>query len=161
MTTEQIDRIAFEKGGVIGEIGYGYSTRNENLPVIGDWTAKWINTQGMGNYGTLVLVPLSSRARSVKREGIVKGWIGLGLRRKDAEILYHKNIQFKFELIPLLTLVLSSSSARSAYLAHPGAYGPGSGRSEWQERWAPCLESTLSAPREASLARMVQAVCAK
>ena len=57
-TTEELNRVALERGGVLKSIGYGYAVRGKSIlaPRPDGWSAKWINTRGMGNHGTLVLV---------------------------------------------------------------------------------------------------------
>ena len=157
MTVDELDRVALEKGGVLGGIGYGYATLG-NIEPKGDWSAQWVNRQGMGNHGTLVLVPLSPRTRALRRRGIIQKWMEAGLTKEQAEKLYHLRVSYKFELVKTLVEVLTDEGQRRAYLAHPGNFGPGSGRREWCERWDVVLTTKLSAPREVALVEMVKAL---
>lgn len=155
MSVEDIDKIATEKGGVVGRIGYGFSLPGIIQPNH-DWTAKWINSQGMGNHGTLILVPLSERTRGLRNGGIIGKWVASGLTKSEAEELYRmRDVQYKFELAPVLGRVLHDPIQLGAYFAHPGGYGPGTGRNRWREKWESVLDPQLSAPREQSLVTML------
>ena len=46
-TSQELDTIALERGGVVGAIGYGYATRGQVGQLAGGWTAQWIATGGM------------------------------------------------------------------------------------------------------------------
>lgn len=161
MTAQELDRIALDRAGVVGSIGYGYAVPGEVGELPGGWTARWVNTQGMGNYGTLVLVPVTDRARAIAREGKIRAFERAGLSRSQAVRLYRARARYKFELVGLLADVLNNPGQVRAMLAHPGTYGFGSGRSEWLRSWGAVFGPDglgLSAPREAALAQMVRAV---
>lgn len=160
MTAQELDAIALERGGEVGSIGYGYATRGQIDQLAGGWTAQWIATGGMGNCGTLVLVPQDARTRAIAREGKVRAFMRAGLSRAQAECLHRAKARYKFELAGTLASVLSSKGQTRAILAHPGTYGPGSGRGEWLRAWGAVFGPEglgLSAPREAELAAMVSA----
>lgn len=162
MTAQELDAIALERGGRVGGIGYGYATRGRVGQLAGGWSAKWIGTGGMGNCGTLVLVPRDARTRAIAREGKILAFMREGLTRAQAERLYRAKAKYKFELLPVLASVLACKAKTRAMLAHPGTYGPGSGRAEWLLAWREVFGAEglgLSAPREAELAAMV-AACA-
>lgn len=161
MTAQELDAIALKRGGIVGSIGYGYAVPGEVGELPGGWSAQWINTQGMGNYGTLVLVPLTARARAIAREGKVRAFQHAGLSRVQAERLYRANVRYKFELVGLLADLLDHPAQVQAMLAHPGSYGFGSGRAAWLRSWGAVFGPEglgLTAPREAALAQMVRAV---
>ena len=162
MTAQELDAIALERGGEVGSIGYGYATRGQIGQLAGGWTAQWIATGGMGNCGTLVLVPQDARTRAIAREGKVRAFMRAGLTRAQAECLARARVRYKFELAEVLAEVLACEGQTRAMLAHPGTYGPGSGRGAWIRAWSAVFGPALlglSAPREAQLAAMV-AACA-
>jgi hypothetical protein len=170
ITTEALNHVALERGGVLKSIGYGYAVRGGKsilAPRPDGWSAKWINTRGMGNHGTLVLVGTTPLTRAIRREGTVRDWVRAGLTREQADRLYSTPLQYRHELIETLARVLADKWMTRAFLSHPGNYGSGSGRTEWCRAWAEVNgfgeiqgALNLSAPREAALAQMVKAVAA-
>ena len=162
MTAMALDAIALERAGEVGSIGYGYATRGQVGPLAGGWSAQWIATGGMGNCGTLVLVPQDARTQAIAREGKVRAFMRAGLSRAQAEALHRAKARYKFELAGMLASILACKGQTRAMLAHPRTYGPGSGRGEWLRAWGAVFGPGglgLSAPREAELAAMV-AACA-
>lgn len=161
MAVQELDSIALSKAGVVGHIGYGYAETGDIGLLPGGWTARWINTQGMGNYGTLVLVPQDARSRAISREGKIRSYMDAGLTREQAARLHRARAQYKEELVHVLADVLACEGQKMALLAHPGTYGPGSGRGQWLRAWGQVFGAEglgLSAPREAELAEMVSAI---
>lgn len=155
MTLEQI-QVVVEKGGVLGTIGYGYTTCGAPELRHG-WRVKWINTQGMGNHGTAVVVPDSANARKFWRECKKKQLIHLnGFSPIQAEVFLSARTQYKWELIGELSAVLDDPGQLAAAAAYPG-YGMGSGRRQWAEAWGDPW-SHLSKPREGSLVELIKAL---
>ena len=162
MSAHELDAIALERGGEVGSIGHGYATRAQVGQLAGGWTAQWIATGGVGNCGTLVLVPQDARTRAIAREGKIRAFLAAGLTRAQAERLHRAKARYKFELAEVLASVLACKGQVRAMLAHPRAYGLGSGRGDWVRAWGAAFGPDglgLSAPREAELAVMV-AACA-
>ena len=135
-TTDELNHIALERGGRIWSIAYGYATRGRIEPRADGWSARWINTRGMGNHGTLVLVGTTPLTRAIRREGMIREWITAGLTREQAERLYFSQCQYKHELVEQLVRVLKDPLLTQAFMSHPARYGQGSGRTEWCRAWA-------------------------
>lgn len=160
MTAAELDQIALEKGGVVGSIGYGYAVPGEVGELPGGWSARWVDSRGMGNHGTLILMPVTDRARAIAREGKIRAFQNAGLSRVQAERLYRARARYKHELAGVLADILDNPAQVRAMLAHPRSYGFGSGRTEWLRSWGAVFGPEglgLSAPREAALAEMVAA----
>lgn len=158
--TAELDRIAVG-GGRIGHISYGYATRGDVAPRPDGWAAVWVATGGMGNCGSLVLRGTTPRTRALLKQGQVKALQAAGLSAAAADAVCAARAPYKHQLAPVLAQVLQDRAAVRALLAHPGSFGPGSGRADWQRQWAGCLPDAvkaLTAPREAALAQLVQAV---
>jgi hypothetical protein len=167
MSAQDLDAVAQDRAGAIGSIGYGHACRDhsvEDVELPGGWRARWIDRRGMGNHGTLVLVPTDARTRALLREGKVRAYQAAGLSRAQAEALHACRASYKMELAPALARVLADPALTGAMVAHPGKCGPGSGRARWLAFYAGAARSPelrdLSAPREAELARMVWACVA-
>ncbi len=163
-TVAELDHIALEDGGVVGSIGGGFACRKEPpVMLAGGWSARWINKGGVGNQGVMILVPTTSRTRTIHREGRIRRFMAAGLTYTEAESLYHADARYKEELVGAVVWVLMDRSRVMAMMAHPGMCGPGSGRTHWQDAWGEPIFGKdglkLSAPREAELAKMVKAIC--
>ena len=161
MSVEQLDRIAVEQAGNCGGIGYGYACAGEVGKLAGGWSAMWTNRQGMGNHGDLILVPTDKRTRALAREGKVRAFMSAGLTREEAVRLQRVKARYKFELVGMLRNILDDKGKVAAICAHPGTYGPGSGRTKWWEAWGYPMWPEgmgLSAPREVELVTMVRAI---
>jgi hypothetical protein len=149
-------QVVVEKGGILGSIGYGYSTCGSPEPRHG-WRLQWINRQGMGNHGTAVVVPDSIHARKFWREVKKKELIHMGgLTPTQAEKFLSARTQYKWELIGDLTAALADQAQLMAAAAYPG-YGAGSGRRQWVDAWSDPW-SHLSKPRESSLVELIKAL---
>jgi hypothetical protein len=70
-TVEELNSCAL-RGGVWGEIGYGYACRGELPKERHGYTFQWIGTGGMGNAGKIVLKGRTPLAREYLREGVVR-----------------------------------------------------------------------------------------
>lgn len=160
LSTAELDAVALSCDPLCC-IGYGYASRGSIETRPDGWSARWINTGGMGNHGRLVLVGTTTRTRALVRQGKLRFFQQAGLTSEQAHRVYWADAGYKFELLPILVAVLADAAQMKAFLSHPGSYGPGSGRREWYERWSPLSEIGLSAPREAELAKMVCAAGGK
>jgi hypothetical protein len=164
MTTQQLDRIALEHNGRLGSHGYGYGCNKVISALAGGWSARWIATRGMGNYGDLVLQPGDRRTRALWREGKVRHAMGYGLSRCEAERLLNAYIRHALEeqVMAPLGEILADQGMVAAWCRHPG-YGPDAGRADWWRAYgnlAPEMARHLSAPREHALACAVRACVA-
>ena len=146
------------KKGPLHSIGYGYTTRGK--VVAGPhWSAVWVNTQGMGNYGSLYLKPNSKEARKLVREFTIDKWVEIGLTLSQANKLYRLNTRYKYELIGRIIACINDEGVLAAFDAFPGV-GPDS-HSPWYKAWEHVVEQPLeglSWPRRAALIEMVSAI---
>lgn len=72
--TEEFDRIAVERAGILGGTGYGFACpqATSQIPQAPEWGTQVINRQGMGNHGVIVLVGLTPRTKMLVREGKIR-----------------------------------------------------------------------------------------
>lgn len=160
MTAAQLDGIALERSGVVGSIAGGTECRGEVGQLAGGWGARWINTQGLINHGTLVLSATDRRTRELSKEGKIREFMRAGLSRIQAEQLYRADVPYKFELIGLLGRVLADPVKIEAMQAHPRT-SVGYGRVDWLRSWSAVFGPGglgLTAHREVALAKMVEVV---
>lgn len=84
LTVEECDRIALENAGRVFGTGYSYA-----MPRGGDinaeYSSKVINTQGMGNHGTIILVGKTRRARRLLYKGRVRWLVENGVSKRIAK----------------------------------------------------------------------------
>lgn len=68
-TQEELDDIALHNGGIMGSTGFGYAKpKSTTIPNHG-YITRVINTQGMGNHGSIVLIGVTPRTRELLRQG--------------------------------------------------------------------------------------------
>lgn len=157
LTRDELDRIAREKAGVVGEIGYGYRLAGELPERLFDYSPRWIATGGMGNHGTLILTPRSRRAAEQLRIGRVEALKrdhgidnGLAVRIEYAR----RGVQYGRERRVIDCLLANLGSP--AWESFPGV---GRGVWRWADRWAidprgcsaPRLEAVAAIHRRMSL----------
>ena len=84
LSVKECDKIALERAGAIYSTGYGYA-----LPRGGEineeYESKVIGTKGMGNYGTIILVGKTPRARRLLKEGKIRKLMSYGIRETVAK----------------------------------------------------------------------------
>ena len=157
-TTLEEGFTAWKKGSPLHSIGYGYTTRGK--VVAGPhWSAVWVNTQGMGNYGSLYLKPVSQESRRMVREFTIGKWIEMGLTRPKAAKLYRLDTRYKHELIGRVVAAANDAGTVTAFAAFPGI-GQGL-HNPWYKAWEAVVDGTLeglSWPRRAALIEMVSAI---
>ena len=85
LSIKECDKIALEMAGAIYSTGYGFS-----LPRGGEineeYSSKVINSRGMGNHGTIILVGKTPRARRLLRKGKIKKIMSWGIREAVAKV---------------------------------------------------------------------------
>jgi len=158
MTAQQLDTIAVERNGQIGSHGYGYDT-NGSAALNGGWATRWIGTQGMGNYGTLVLVPTDARTRAIWRAGKVDYAMGFGLSRMEADRVLDARIQYAME--PAVLAAVGDMLACDGCIAACRSFGRYESTRRWASDYAEVLPSFagLSVPRtNAAVAAVLAAV---
>lgn len=152
MSKEDILDVLWRRDGRLGSIGYGYSTCGRPTVVHG-WTFRWTNTQGMGNHGTAVVVPVSKEARETWKKIKAERLKNLGLSAAQAAKFLSARTEYKWELVLPLVEAISDKKLVLAAQAYPG-YGAGCGRRQWAIAWGDPWAS-LSKPREAALVELI------
>lgn len=66
----ELDKLIIDTGNAIASIGYSSTTAGPVKDQY-DWSFRWIDRRGMGNHGTLIAVPKSSRAKGVWRQAML------------------------------------------------------------------------------------------
>ena len=154
LSKAELDQIALS-GGRVGGIGYGYACTG-TLPVERfGYGFKWTNTQGMGNYGTLILIPRSQRAAEYLRQGRVNALMAdFGLEYAAADALYSaaRGVQYGHES-GVLAYAVETRECRAAWARFPGA---GHGVRRWLAEWD-MPETALSVPRLSAVAAVLAA----
>lgn len=142
MTQAELDRLAVERCGVLGSIGYGYATHDryslrDNARF--GWRLRVINTRGTGNCGTFVIVPSDGRTRELTRQG----WIRLYQERLElsaarANVLSRaaRGVGRTHEDdVIAATLDLLSRGSKPALVRTPDFEGSHRALHVWLERW--------------------------
>ena len=157
MTAEELHRIAL-KGGIVGSIGYGYSLRGRLPDSLHGYGFRWVATHGMGNCGTLILVPKSPEAAEHVRQGKVAAIMrehGLDYAKADALYSAARGVQYGMEP-GVIDYVLQTRDCVPAWDAFPGV---GNGVWRWHAEWG-MPEAGLSAPRLAACAEVLKRLAA-
>lgn len=83
---EELDRIAVECAGRLSSMGYGFDcpVALKQIPGAPEWGTRVIDTRGMGNHGTIVLVGLTPRTKALLRQGKIKSLVDHGVPEKVA-----------------------------------------------------------------------------
>ena len=71
-TKKELDNIALNHNGVLGSTSYSYARPDVDDTVRHGYRAKTVGTRGMGNCGTVVLLPASREAAEMLHQGHVK-----------------------------------------------------------------------------------------
>lgn len=141
----ELDAIAL-RGGVVGSIGYGYTTRGETPADRHGYGFTWIDKRGMGNHGALVLVPRSQRAAEFIRQGKVALFMrDFGLDYQTADRLYSatRGVQRGLEH-DVLAYCASTLDCVEAWRHAPAATWRQ--RQKWEADWR-MPHCSLSCPR--------------
>ena len=95
LSIEECDRIALEDAGCVRSTAYSYA-RPRGGDVNEEYSSKVINTQGMGNHGTIILVGKTPRARKLLRQGKINWLVQHGISQKIAKVAV--SMQYGMEL---------------------------------------------------------------
>lgn len=136
----------------------GYVCRGKVTPGP-HWTSRWIGTQGMGNQGTHVIVPVSREARRLVRMHITQCWAHrYGISYRQADLLYGHRGPYKYELIAEICAAIKDTACHDAFSRFPGV-GPGL-HHDWLDRWGDVVASHCvhSWPRNEALIEAVNHV---
>jgi len=85
LTPTELDEIA-ASGKPLASIGYGYSCRGAEETSSPDYRVRWVGTEGMGNYGTAVLVGLTPRGKALCRSGRLASLLVAGCPAEVADV---------------------------------------------------------------------------
>lgn len=141
----ELDAIAL-RGGCMGSIGYGYATRGSAPEDRHGYGFRWINSQGMGNHGSLVLIPRSKRAAEFIRNGKVSQFMrDFGLDYQDADSLYSvtRGVRRGLEHGVLAYCVATRDCVAAWQHAPDSSWRE---RTRWEQEWR-MPHSDLSCPR--------------
>jgi hypothetical protein len=136
LSVAECDTVALNNAGVLRSFGFSY-----NIPVTGDVNEEYssvrINSQGMGNHGSLVLRGKTLRASLLLREGKIKLLTDSGVRRKTASISVsmHRGMEKDVAILADQLVELCQASKFN-----------GHSRAHFQE-WSGGVKTTLSMPR--------------
>ncbi|MCP4523716.1 MAG: hypothetical protein GY828_05895, partial [Candidatus Gracilibacteria bacterium] len=153
-TTEELDSRVMKGEFVLQSIGFGYECIGDDPKLPGGWKAKWINSQGMGNHGQLVILPSDDRTGKIYGYALEEKGRQAGLEHDTASVWASAEIGYKHELLEKIVETIKNEKLILAYLAYPG-FGPGRNRDKWKKEFN--ISNELSAPREKSLASMIMA----
>jgi hypothetical protein len=159
LTNLEVERFLSGGNTVLHSMSYGQDMPGAVTPSL-DWSAQWVDTQGMGNCGKLVLTPVSAKARARFHNFHIAQWMLAGLPKPVAMALASCRAKYLGEdtVQQAISYCLLDRTAREAAMAHPGTYGHGTGRAQWATVWGWAIPFNLSAPREATVAAVVQTV---
>jgi len=114
LTVEECDRIALENAGRVFSTGFSYA-----LPRGGDvneeYSSRVINTRGMGNHGTIVLIGKTPRARRLLWEGRVRWLMRQGVSQRVAEAAASMRYGMEVEVAKLADAILPIVEAGFKY----------------------------------------------
>ena len=119
-------------GGIRKGIAYGYTCRGEITPGP-HWSGTWVNTQGMGNHGVHVMVPVSREAKIAVHYYWVDVYVGMGLSHTQAHRLASCRVKYKHELIDVIVEAVKDRHCHEAFAKFPGV-GPGR-HNKWLDKW--------------------------
>lgn len=78
---EEIEPSVRENGGFLRSFGYGFATPGEFPKKIGDWQIMLVDTRGMGNYGSIIVVATTPRSLKLQAKATMR------LLRKEADAM--------------------------------------------------------------------------
>lgn len=151
-TKEELDIIALA-GGVLGIIGYGYACQDKLPTERHGYGLRWINSQGMGNHGDLVLTAKTPHAAELLRQGKVALWMReFGLTYQEADGLYDATKRAHGREWRVLEYAVRTRR-HPAWAAFPGCMN---GVWRWFKRWN-MPETKCSAERLDAVAAVIKA----
>lgn len=151
----ELDAIAL-RGGCIGSIGYGYATRGRPPEDRHGYGFRWIDTQGMGNHGSLVLVARSKRAAEYIRQGKVAQFMrDFNLNYQEADRLYSATRGVCRSLEHgVLAYCVATRDCVAAWQHAPDSTWRS--RARWESEWG-MPHADMSCPRWASVCAIMSA----
>ena len=154
LSQTELDEIALA-GGRVGSVGFGYACTGTLPAERFGYGFRWINTRGMGNHGSLVLVPRSQRAAEYLRQGRVRQLMAdhsLGYQQADTLYSACRGVKYGQEA-EVLAYAVETRDCRQAWAHFPGE---GRGVRRWLSEWD-MPSSALSVPRLSAVAEILAA----
>ena len=156
---------AAASGGVLTSIGYGYACSNETPAPQHGFRFQWINTAGMGNHGSLVLIgttPETRRALLAGRAKAVATELSVSLDTAAALLRAARGVRRGHEPAVLRAAIALACLPLGILDSYPGS---GGGADRWRRRvtgWR-CDEHrdavlAISCPRLDAAVEVAQAV---
>ena len=146
LTVAECDEIA-KVGGRIASFGFSYNCPKGGI-INQEYEGVVVNTQGMGNHGSLVLRGRTLRASCLLREGKIKLLTDNGVRRKTATIAVSMHRGMEKGVASLADQLVEICKV-SKFSGHS--------RAQFTE-WSGGIETTLSFPRIISAIEIAEKV---
>ena len=144
MSEEELRAIALNRAGVVGSIGYGYA-RCGHVANRDGWKFIWIDSKGMGNYGTLVMKALTPKNRELLREGRIRIIMAeLRCSHAVASVLHDCGKMFRHGYQMKVLKAALDTYENPCWDSYPGI---GNGVSGWRDRWNLSDLKELTVPR--------------
>ena len=144
MSEEKLRSIALNRAGEVGSIGYGYARCGDVVNRHG-WRFIWIGCKGMGNYGTLVMKPLTPENRELLREGKIRKIMSeLGISHAVASVLHDCGKLYRHGYQLKVLKAALDTYENPCWDHYPGM---GNGVSSWRDRWSLDELKELTVPR--------------
>jgi len=139
-TKEKLDFVALNKAGLMGGLSMGY-TIHDNIDNIvrHGYRAKWINTQGNGNCGDLVLIGVSHEAKELLRQGKIKKLMdetGEEYYICDAYMSASQGVQYSLEPVVYQYCLANYDAVEAWKHAAKNRHGSHGQRMGWEKDWS-------------------------
>jgi len=155
MTAEELDAIARDRAGVVGGMDMGYNLNHGDIKDRHGYRFTWINTQGTGNTGRLVMRGIRPHTKEMIRQGRIRALMALGATEMQASAMSEVRVSFSHEEEVARAALATYRSA--AWGTYPRV---GGGVNKWRDRHTELAAyfAGLSAPRLDAVKALVDAI---